>query len=287
MEAFNAVVLALMLFSASSVLGLLVQGLFVFNLSDAIPLSSPLLTAVDVAVQMFLSVLQLVCASMLWKLRRASQDLQLLAGIQRACVVIMTIQLVVFALFGLASDAVLWREAFVGTVGLFSVAIGILLARVWRTDMLTSRATMLATALRIDAAALLLLACYGLLHLNQQIDAVQSGSTSFAVTVGRNSWLLLVSAACLAALLYAVFLWAVSRSSKVGLSSIDDSYCQRIQLVNAMCAGVGLLGAPVVIPCLVASMLVQATLVSMQTGEKTDNKDIFYVAKGDRFSDEW
>lgn len=65
--------LALVLFNASAVLGLLLQGLFIFNLSDGIPLGSPVLTAIDIAVQMFLSVLQLVCGSMLWKLRKSSQ----------------------------------------------------------------------------------------------------------------------------------------------------------------------------------------------------------------------
>ncbi len=186
MELFNSVVLALLLFNASAVVGLLVQGLFVFNLADAIPLTSPLLTAVDICVQMFLSVLQLVCGSMLWKLRRASQDPLLLAGVQRACVVIVSVQVVVFALFGMASDAVLWREAFLAVVGAFGLVVGWLLWRVWRTDMLTSRATMLATALRIDAVALTVLVCYGFLHVSQNVDAWQSGSLAFAAAVRQN-----------------------------------------------------------------------------------------------------
>jgi hypothetical protein len=280
-------VLALLLFSASALVGLLVQGLFVFNLSDGIPLASPIATALDICVQMFLSVLQLVCASMLWKLRRASQDPLLLAGVQRACVVIVGVQVVVFALFGVVSDAVLWREAFLAVVGAFALVVGGLLLRVWRTDMLRSRATMLATALRIDAVALVVLVCYALLHVSQNVDAWQSGSVAFATAVRHNQWLLFVSALCLLVLLYIVLLWVLSPPSKVGKSSVDDAHCERIQFANALCAGIGLMGAPIVVPCLVASILVQATRVSMQTGEATQNADIFYVSKGDRFNDEW
>jgi hypothetical protein len=58
-----------MLLNGSACFGLLMQGLFIFNLSDGIPLASPLLTAFDICLQMFLSMLQLVSASMFWKMR--------------------------------------------------------------------------------------------------------------------------------------------------------------------------------------------------------------------------
>ncbi len=101
------------------------------------------------------------------------------------------------------------------------------------------------------------------------------------------SKLLFVSGLCLGVLLYIVLLWVLSPQSKVGKSSIEDTHCERIQFANALCAGFGLMGAPIVVPCLVASILVQATRVSLQTSDGTQNADIFYVAKGDRFDDNW
>ena len=66
----SLILTALVLLSASSVIGLLLYGLFVFNLSEtAIPLKSPLLTVVDICLQMFVSLLQFVAGSMMWKLR--------------------------------------------------------------------------------------------------------------------------------------------------------------------------------------------------------------------------
>ena len=146
---------------------------------------------------------------------------------------------------------------------------------------------MLATALRVDAVALTVLMCYAFLHVSQNVDAWQSGSLAFAAAVRHNQWLLFVSALCLGVLLYIVFLWVVSPPAKFGKSSIEDAHCERIQFANALCAGIGLLGAPIVIPCLVACILVQATRVSLQTGEATKNADIFFVARGDRFDDAW
>jgi hypothetical protein len=60
-------------------------GLFVFNLGDGFTPKAPLLMAVDLCLQMFLSLLQLVMMSMVWKLRTDDADPPLLAGVQRGC----------------------------------------------------------------------------------------------------------------------------------------------------------------------------------------------------------
>jgi hypothetical protein len=242
MDGFNAICLALVLFNASAVIGLLFQGLFIFNLSDGIPLGSPVLTAIDISVQMFLSVLQLVCGSMLWKLRKSSQDPLILFGLQRACCVIMCVQLLVFGIFGVASELVLRSEAFVVTVAGFSFVIGLLLLSVWRTDILSSRGTMLRAALKVDAAALSVVICYTLLHLHQDLDAKSSLSVAFSAAVSQNRWLLLVSLVCVGLLLFVMFLWASSRASKVGLCPLEDEHARKIQFLNVVCAGVGLFG---------------------------------------------
>ncbi len=242
MELFNSICLALILFNASAVLGLLFQGLFIFNLSDGIPLGSPVLTAIDICVQMFLSVLQLVCGSMLWKLRKSSHDPLILFGLQRASVVIMSVQMLVFGLFGMASEHVLHREAFVTTVSAFSAPVGWLLWSVWRTDVLTSRSTMLRAALRLNAAALFVVICYLLLHLHQNWDAVETLSTLFVKSVSQNSWLVLVSSASMVVLLFIMFLWTTSPASKVGLCPIEDGHAGKIQFLNIVCAGIGLFG---------------------------------------------
>jgi hypothetical protein len=242
MELFNTVVLALVLFSASAVFGLLFQGLFIFNLSDGIPLASPVLTAIDICVQMFLSVLQLVCGSMLWKLRKFCQDPVILFGLQRACSVIMGVQLLVFGLFGMASEHVLWHGGFVGSIAVVAVPVAFLLLSVWSTDTLSSRGSMLRAALKIDAAALFVLVGYTLLHIHQLLDSKDSLSLVFARVVAQNKMMLLVSFVCLGLLLFILFLWAASSPSKVGLCPIDDEQAHKIQLFNVICAGVGLFG---------------------------------------------
>ncbi len=62
----------------------LATGLFLFNLGEGQEPRWPLLLAVDMSLQLFLSLLQLVMASMTWKLRSDDADPPLLAGVQRA-----------------------------------------------------------------------------------------------------------------------------------------------------------------------------------------------------------
>lgn len=61
----------------------------------------------------------------------------------------MAVQLLVFCLFGLASELVLRGEAFVATVLGFAIPVAALLFSVWRTDILSSRGTMLHAALKV------------------------------------------------------------------------------------------------------------------------------------------
>lgn len=95
---------------------------------------------------------------------------------------------------------------------------------------------------QIDVAALLVLICYSVLHVHQNLDARDSLSETFAKAVAQNRLLLLVSFVCLVLLLFVLFLWASSSASKVGLCPIEDSHATKIQFLNVVCAGIGLFG---------------------------------------------
>jgi len=288
MELIGPVSLAFILFNVSSCLGLLMQGLFVFNLSDGMPLASPLLFVVDLSLQLFLSMLQLVAASMFWKLRAVQSDAQVLEGTKRAGVVIALLQLVVFAMFGAASEVVVFRSGYQVVLTVFSVALVALLWSVWRTDILTDRGTMLQAALKFDLAALLLLGCYAILHIHQHLDAVASGSLVFARAVASSQWMLVVSGLCAASLLYIMGLWATCRpaTARGRKNPVQAVSLRRLQLWNAACAAGGLLGAPIVVPCMVSCLLVGSTVEpELQTGETTP--DIFFATRGDRFDLEY
>lgn len=286
--ALGPVSLAFLLFNASSVAGLLLQGLFVFSLSDAIPLASPVLAVVDLSLQLLLSLLQLVASSMFWRLRNAQNDPQLLAGLQRAGCVLVALQLLVFATFGAASPVVLFRPGYAFALALFVVCTLAMLWSIWQTDMLSDRGTMLVTALKFDFVALLVLCCYGLLHLHQQLDALASGSSEFARLVAGNQWILGVSCFCGAVLLYVVGLWASCKEVTLVKSGGSKNPVQaaslgRIQFWNVVCAAGALLGAPIVVPCLVAHVLVGSTLHVDPVG----GRDMFFKTRGDRFDMEY
>ena len=290
-EVFGPVVIAFILLNGSSCFGLLLNGLFVFNLSDGVPLASPLLFVVDLCVQLFLAMLQLVCGSMFWKLRLTQLEPPLLAGVQRAGVVIMLLQMVVFAMFGTASELVLFRWGYQATLALFTASLSWLCYSIWMTDLLTDRGTMLTVALKFDFAALLVVCAYGSLHLHQYLDALASGSEGFARVVAANQWLLAMTGICIVLLLYVAYLWAsISGNTARGRRNpLQTASLERLRRWNCICAAAGLFGAPVVVPCLVVHVLIGSTIGDgemLQTAGEP-RADIFFPTKGDRFDLEY
>ena len=290
-DVLGPVLIAFILLNASSCFGSLLQGLFIFNLSDGIPLASPLLFAVDLCLQMFLSMLQTVCGTMLWKMRASQDDPVLLAGVKRAGVVVVMVQLVVFGMFGAGSEVVLFRLGYEAVLGAFALVLGVVLLRVWREDVLSHRAAMLEAALKFDFVALLMLACYGSLHLLQLWDAQSSGSMQFLRAVRANQWILLVCGACALILMHVMGLWATCKetTARGRKNPVQPTALRKLAWWNVVCAGLGLFGAPVVMPCLVASVLAASTIEAegMSTGPDGEKPDIFYVARGDRFDLEY
>lgn len=156
-DLLGTIALVLCLLNASNAAGLLLYGLFVFNLGDGgVAPARPLLMALDMALQLFLNLLQLVAGSMVWRLRVLDKEPQLLAGLQRAGVVIAALQWGVLGLFGAVSETVLQRGPYLLCVAMLGATATALLWRIWHTDMLSDRALMLATAARFDAVAMLM-----------------------------------------------------------------------------------------------------------------------------------
>ena len=126
----------------------------------------------------------------------------------------------------------------------------------------------------------------------QAADAYATGSVMFFQVVRSHQWMLMVSAACAVVLLYAMGVWASVKESKTrgGKNPLQSPSLERLRLCNVIAAGIGLLGAPVVMPCLVANVLIGSTLhdYALQTdNSSSSSSDIFFQTKGDRFNLEY
>ncbi len=243
---------------------------------------------------MFVSLLQLVTGSMIWKLRNSDADPPLLAGVQRATVVIVALQLVVFAMFGAANDFVFHRLEYTVALAAFTLAISLLLWRIWRTDILSDRVTMLRTAAQMDLVALLLVCAFGVLKANQSADARATGSMAvLAAVVDGNNVTLAFVIACVLVLLYTTRLWVTSTpplDPSDCVNPVRVAHVEQLQLWNLACAALGLFGPPVALPCLAACVLAGSTLHNtLDTTTGPPPPEIFYRMRGkqDRFDMEY
>ena len=206
----------------------------------------------------------------------------------------MLLQLAVFATFGAASHLVLFRPGYFAVLGVFGSFLAAILWSVWHTDALADRGTMLKVALKFQLAALVVLCAFAVLQLMQAADAYATGSVVFLQVVQSQQWMLMVSAACAVVLLYAMGVWASVKESKTRgcKNPLQSPSLERLRMCNVIAAGIGLLGAPVVMPCLVANVLIGSTLhdyAALQTADSSnsDLPDIFFQTKGDRFDLEY
>lgn len=219
----------------------------------------------------------------------------MLAGIQRATVVIVGLQLLVFCLFGLANDYVLYRGPYEACCVVCSGFVGWLLWRIWHTDMLNDRVTMLGVAAKLDLVALLMVSAYAVLKGNHTYDAVATGSVSFVARVTDQSWVTLVLAGvCAIVLLQVTRLWASCpppADESDCMNPVSVAHIVLLQKWNLAGAVLGMFGPPVTLPCLAACVLAGSTIWNpLPTGSnETRALDIFYRVKGkqDRFDLEY
>ncbi len=248
-------------------------------------------------------------------LRDAACGIDLLPA---AVVVIVSLQLVVFVMYGLVNDYVLHRIEYQVCCAVVVLLVLALLWRVWHMDMLAHRAVMLRVAALFDMVALLLLGgwqrrrrvlrvfhsifpAFAALKVNQCMDARATSSPVFVALVMGDSWLALVSAGlCGVGLLHVTWLWAAAQPPDAGdsINPIDVACVEHIQWWNAAVAGercaqrlvvvgptllllsvLGLLGPPVSVPCLASCLLAGATVHS-RIPSASNKRDMFYPVKG-------
>lgn len=259
-------------------------GLFVFNLSDGVPLRSPLLTAFDLCLQMFVNILQLVSGSMLWRLRNNSRDPPLLAGLQRAGVVVMLLQLVLTIMFGFASDNVLYRPAYFLSVAIYAICLLYVCNKIWRTDILNHRVDMLRTAIWFNFASLVSALLYGMLLFFQGLDAWELCSERIRNAVFGNALSFGASVVAVFVLTLTMRFW-IHAGPGQGINPLSLDSLKTIQFWNLVVAFIGLIGPPVTIPSLIVVVFTQSTEVNpLDPNFNPDKPDIFYVSKTDRFS---
>lgn len=221
-------------------------------------------------------------------------DPVLLAGMQRATVVIVALQLVVFCMFGVANDYVLHRAAYQACFAVLAAVVAWQLWRVWKTDILNDRITMLRTAARLNLVALLMVGGFAALKANYVSDAFLTGSRFLHERVMDQSWMALAFAgACALVLLHVTRLWASCpppADASDAVNPVSIAHVMALQKWNIAGAVLGMFGPPVTLPCLAACVLAGSTLSHpMATGDEPPPVEIFYRVKGkqDRFDTDY
>merc|ERR1711991_303909 len=165
--------------------------------------------------------------------------------------------------YGVVNDFVLYRAPYVSCCVVLGGFVGKCLWDIWFVDVLKDRSSMLQITAKFDLVAALMCCGYVCLKGNQIIDSLSTKSDMFyAVSLQGGTVPVVFACVGVLLLLFVFMLWITAPNGGDLVNPLQIAHLRKLQFWNLVCAGVGLAGPPLLIPCLVSSILGAATISS-------------------------